>query len=117
MPLLLAVTIVPTLSFYFYVLVQFMKEATRRRNHDTCALIVPLHSESARHANYGVRDFTGPGLRQTEGSPAISIAPSVENRDCGGSERAEVIVTQLKSRLSAFQGRTARLAAKHAGKG
>src|SRR6202034_538792 len=44
MPLLVVLTVVPTLSFYFYVLAQFVIEANRRRHHDTCTLIVPLHS-------------------------------------------------------------------------
>src|ERR1700728_4113803 len=43
MPLLIVLTMVATLSFYFYVLVQFVMEAIRRR-HDTCTLAVPLHS-------------------------------------------------------------------------
>ena len=119
MPLLLILTLAPTLSFYFYVLVQFMKETTRRRNHDTCALIVPLHSESARQANYGVRELAAPRAKRHEGSRMVSLAPfAVEdtNQDAD-SPRAEVIVTQLKSRLAAYQGGTGRLAAKRAAKG
>ena len=116
MPLLLVLTLLPTLSFYLYVLVQFMKEAARRRSHDTCALIVPLQSESARHANYGVRELAArPG--KYENSPALSGVASAGGREDGGHAQGEVIVTQLKSRLAAYQGGTGRLAAKHAAKG
>ena len=52
MPILIVLTLVPTLSFYFYVLVQLMMEANRRRHHDTCTLIVPLHSVRSAEAEY-----------------------------------------------------------------
>jgi len=119
MPLLLILTLAPTLSFYFYVLVQFMKEATRRRNHDTCALIVPLHSESARQANYGAREFAAPRGGRSEDSRSLAIVPFAVARanEDADSARAEVIVTQVKSRLAAYQGGTGRLAAKHVAKG
>ena len=51
MPILIALTLMPTLTFYFYVLVQFWKEAKRRRRHDTCVAIVPLHSVRAHDAD------------------------------------------------------------------
>src|ERR1700683_2036564 len=51
MPILIVLTLVPTLSFYFYVLVQLVMEANRRRHHDTCTLIVPLHSVRSAEAD------------------------------------------------------------------
>jgi hypothetical protein len=107
MHIAILLALVPTLAFYFYVLVQFMKEAARRRNHDTCALIVPLHSENARHANYSVREFRA----QQNG------AATARDRGRTDSARAEIIVTQVKNRLAACAAGPARLAAKGAAKG
>jgi len=111
MPIAILLTLVPTLAFYFYVLVQFLKEAGRRRNHDTCALIVPLHSENARHANYGVREF------RPQRSSAASVAATTRERERTDSARAEIIVTHVKNRLAAISAGPARLPAKRAAKG
>jgi hypothetical protein len=68
MPILIALGLLPTLSFYFFVLVQFWKEAKRRRRQERCAAIVRLHSARAREPEYvpvawpGPRSLSGPEL-------------------------------------------------------
>src|ERR1700722_3538479 len=52
MSLLIILTLVTTLSFYFYVLVQFVMEAIRRRRHDTRNLAVAVHSGRSADAGY-----------------------------------------------------------------
>lgn len=106
MPILILLTLVPTLTFYFYVLVQFMKEAARRRHHDTCTLIVPLQSENVRLANYSLREFS-----------ASRRGESYDSREDAGAAHANVITTHLRNRLVAYQSGAARLAVKRAAKG
>lgn len=119
MPIAIVLTLLPTLGFYFYVLVQFMKEASRRRNHDTCALIVPLHAESARQANYSVREFRSKQIREPRNSQVVSAEPPTAERESEDvdSIRAKVIVTQPKNRLAAYSPGAERMAVKHAAKG
>ncbi len=70
MPILIALGLLPTLSFYFFVLVQFWKEAKRRRRHERCTPIVRLHSARARESESvpvawpGPRSLSGPGLTE-----------------------------------------------------
>src|ERR1700728_5451932 len=71
MPILIVLTLVPTLSFYFYVLVQLVMEANRRRHHDTCTLIVPLHSVRSAEADDDWLD----GHKQAGGSGIGSADP------------------------------------------
>jgi hypothetical protein len=116
MPIAILAALLPALSFYLYVLVQFMKEASRRRNHDTCALIVPLHSEGPRHANHSVRELRPKRTNELRNSPPAS-APAASGSGDAASERAKVIVTQLKTRLAAYSSGTGRLAVDRAAKG
>jgi hypothetical protein len=70
MPILIVLGLLPTLSFYLFVLVQFWKEAKRRRRHETCAAIVRLHSARARESESvpvawpGPRSLSGPELTE-----------------------------------------------------
>jgi hypothetical protein len=117
MPIIILLTLVPTLTFYSYVLVQFMKEAARRRHHDTCTLIVPLQSENTRLANYRVREFAANRADQGyDWRPAI-ISRSSDAPEDAGVARAKVITTRLKNRLAAYQSGAGRLGAKGAAKG
>jgi len=114
MPMFILVTLVPTLTFYTYVLVQFMKEAARRRRHDTCALIVPLRSENARLANDKL-----PGLAADRTDQWRDLRPAMISRsgdapeDTAGAS-ANVIITRLRNRLVTYPSGAGRLAAKGA---
>lgn len=103
MPILIVLTLVPTLSFYVYVLAQFVIEANRRRRRDTCVAIVPLQSVRAR-------DKAKPELAPISEFTAnlAEIEPPAQ---------AVVVSTFLKNRVTAFQSGTGRLAAKRAAKG
>ncbi len=106
MPLLLIVTLVPTLSFYCYVLAQFVREAGRRRMHDTCALIVPLRSETARRG------------RPAQDPPMPVFAQQTHRFQADDPDRIKFVVTQPKNRLASYQGEaTTHLAVKHTAKG
>jgi hypothetical protein len=87
MPILIVLGLLPTLSFYFYVLVQFWKEAKRRRHHDACVATVSLHSVRAPAADSVAADR--PRSRSNSGSERTER-----------SARAEIAATYLKNRLS-----------------
>lgn len=116
MPLLVVLTLVPTLSFYFYVLVQFVMEANRRRRHDTCTLIVPLHSVRSAEADYDRLDENdrpgGNGIRSADRLPPI-VKEWPSRRPVNG----QVLSNLLSNRLSVILSQTGRLTAKHAAKG
>lgn len=117
MPIFILLTLVPTLTFYSYVLVQFMKEAARRRHHDTCTLIVPLQSENARLANYRLREFAPNRADQWHDSRPAIIPRSSDAPEDAGVARANVITTRLKNRLADYQSDAGRLRAKGVAKG
>jgi hypothetical protein len=70
MPILIALGLLPTLSFYFFVLVQFWKEAKRRRRHERCAAIVLLHSTGAPESKSVPVAWPGPGRFPVRRSPS-----------------------------------------------
>jgi hypothetical protein len=79
MPILIILGLLPTLSFYFFVLVEFWKESKRRRRQERCAAIVQLHSTRARELESvsvawpGPRSLSGPELA---GRPAgVTVVP------------------------------------------
>jgi hypothetical protein len=117
MPIVIVLTLVPTLSFYFYVLVQFVIEANRRRHHDTCTLIVPLHSVRSAEAGYdGLDENNQPGGDDMVGAdPALH--PTAQQRPSENPSSGQVLSTFLRNRLSVISSQTGRLPAKHAAKG
>jgi hypothetical protein len=117
MPIFILLTLVPTLTFYSYVLVQFMKEAARRRRHNTCALIVPLQSENARLANDRLREFAAHRADQWHDLRPTMISRSSDAPEDAGVASANVITTRLKNRLATYPSGAGRLAAKGAAKG
>jgi hypothetical protein len=48
MPMLIALALLPTLSFYFYMLAQFWRQASRRRHNGTRISAVPPRAVLAR---------------------------------------------------------------------
>jgi hypothetical protein len=118
MPILIVLTLVPTLSFYFYVLVQFWAEATRRRRHDTCTMIVPLHSVRAAQAEYDRQNENG---RQPGGQDAAAATQTLESdadtQLLEAQPHAKVLSTYLRNRFLVTPSQTARLAVKRAAKG
>src|SRR5580658_7055489 len=117
MPIFIVLTLVPTLSFYFYVLVQLLMEANRRRHHDTCTLIVPLHSVRSAEAERDRLD----GYRQAGGNDSGSgnaIPGAVaKKRPSQGAASGQVLSNFLRNRLSAMGSQTVQLSAKRAAKG
>jgi len=117
MPILIVLTLVPTLSFYFYVLVQFVMEAKRRRHHDTCTLIVPLHSVRSAEAAYGrLEENYQPGGNDMGIADPV-LRPIANERLYQGPAAGQVLSTFLRNRLSVISSQTGRLTAKHAAKG
>ena len=112
-----SLTLVPTLTFYSYVLVQFMKEAARRRRHDTCALIVPLRSENARLANDKLPGLAADRTDQWRDLRPAMISRSGDAPEDAGVASANVIITRLRNRLVTYPSGAGRLAAKGAAKG
>jgi hypothetical protein len=106
MPILIVLTLVPTVSFYFYVLVQFWAEANRRRHHDTCAMIVPLRSVRRMEHESGIA--ATPEAASEYAADLGEIEPSAD---------ATVVSTYLKNRVAAFQSGTGRLGVKRSAKG
>ncbi len=120
MPILIVLTLVPTISFYFYVLVQFAMEANRRRHHDTCATIVPLHSLSEREEERILGSFEESRSRPVEEIHPVPVSRPGKGYDptqAGSPARAAVVPTYLKNRITAYQAGTGRLAVKRAAKG
>ena len=117
MPLLVVLTVVPTLSFYFYVLVQLVREANRRRHHDTCTLIVPLHSVRSAEAEFDRLDENNQSGGSGIGSADPVLRPIAEERRSQGPASRQVLSNFLRNRLSVISSQTGRLAAKHAAKG
>jgi hypothetical protein len=118
MPILIALVMAPTLSFYFYVLVQFWKEAGRRRNHLTSAGIVPLPSAGVRRAELELER----AIARATGADHVTVAASAprlaaELARAERSERAKVVATYLKNRLAVIPSGTGRLAVKRSAKG
>lgn len=118
MPILIVLTLVPTLSFYVYVLAQFVIEASRRRRRDTCAVIVPLTSIRARDEEYNLRrlDESAPRAAAVRELPPVSDF-AADVAEIEPPARAAVVSTYLKSRVTAFQPGAERLAVKRAAKG
>ena len=117
MPLLIVLTMVATLSFYFYVLVQFVMEAIRRRRHDTCTLAVPLHSvRSADAGNDRLDEENQPGRNDMESADPV-LSPIAKQRPSQSPSSGQVLSTFLRNRLSVISTQTGRLPAKHAAKG
>jgi hypothetical protein len=117
MPILIVLTIVPTLSFYFYVLVQFWAEA-RRRRHDTLAMIVPLKSIHAHEEEYNRRrldESASQAAAKPELAPVSELAADLAEID--PPARAAVVATYLRNRVAAFQSGTGRLAVRRTAKG
>jgi len=116
MPLLIVLTMVATLSFYFYVLVQFVMEAIRRR-HDTCTLAVPLHSvRSADAGNDRLDEENQPGRNDMESADPV-LSPIAKQRPSQSPSSGQILSTFLRNRLSVISTQTGRLPAKHAAKG
>ena len=117
MPLLVVLTVVPTLSFYFYVLAQFVIEANRRRHHDTCTLIVPLHSVRSAEADCDRLDENNrPGGNEVRSADPLP-RPIAKERPSQRPVNGQVLSNFLRNRLSVISSQTGRLAAKHAAKG
>ena len=117
MPILIVLTLVPTLSFYFYVLVQLVREAHRRRHHDTCTLIVPLHSVRSAEAEYDRLDENNQSGGDDIGSADPVLRPIAKERSSQGPASNQLVSDFLRNRLSVISSQTGRLAAKHAAKG
>lgn len=117
MPILVVLALVPTLSFYFYVLVQFVVEANRRRHHDTCTLIVPLHSVRSAEAGYDRLDENNPPGGNDMGNADPVLRPIAKQRPSQSPSSGQVLSTFLSNRLSVTSSQTDRLPAKHAAKG
>jgi hypothetical protein len=117
MPIFILLALVPTLTFYSYVLVQFVKEAARRRRHDTCALIVPLRRENARLANDSLPGFAADRTDQGRGLRLAMISRSGDASQDAAGASANVIITRLRNRLATYPSGAGRLAAKGAAKG
>jgi len=104
MPIVVFLALLPTVAFYFYVLVQFWKEANRRRHHDTCAMIVPLHP--ARTPEISSDKAAWPGF------------PSVSGRErTARPERARVLEMCLNNRRAARASEPGCSSAKQVAKG
>jgi hypothetical protein len=118
MPILVVLTLVPTLSFYFYVLVQFWAEANRRRRHDTCVMIVPLHAVRSAETEYGPRNESDrqPSANGAAGATQTFQPVTVERRSQGPAP-ANVPPTHLRNRFLTIPSQTRRPAAKRAAKG
>jgi hypothetical protein len=118
MPILIVLTLVPTLSFYFYVLVQFWAEANRRRHHDTCTMIVPLHSVRAAQAEYDLQNEyeSQPGAQDTA-LATHALEPGAEERLSKQPPHPKVLSTYLQNRFLAIRSQTARLQVRRAAKG
>jgi hypothetical protein len=101
MPILMVLTLVPTLSFYFYVLVQFVMEANRRRHHDTCTLIVPLHSVRSAEAEYDRLDDYKRAGGNDMGDADPVLRPAVKQRPTQGPASGQVLSSFLRDRLAA----------------
>lgn len=117
MPILIVLTLVPTLSFYFYVLVQFVMEAKRRRHHDTCTLIVPLHSVRSAQAEYDRLDDYKQAGGNEDGSADPVFRPIAKERPSQNPSSGQVLSTFLRNRLSVISSEAGRLPAKRAAKG
>jgi hypothetical protein len=117
MPILIVLALVPTLSFYFYVLVQFVMEANRRRHHDTCTLIVPLHSVRSAEAEHDRLDENHQSGGHDIGSADPVLRPIPKERPSQGPAGGQVLANLLRNRLSVISSQTGRLAAKHGPKG
>jgi hypothetical protein len=117
MPILIVLTLVPTLSFYCYVLVQFWAEA-RRRRHDTLAMIVPLQSIHAHEEEYNRR-------RPNESASQAAATPELASVSELAADLAEIeppahgaaVTAYLRNRVAAFQSGTGRLAVRRSAKG
>jgi hypothetical protein len=116
MPILIVLALVPTLSFYVYVLVQFRAEAHRRRQHDTCTMIVPLHSVHARDEEYNLRRPNETGS-QTTATPELAKVSAANLAEIEPPARAPDVATYPRNRVAAFQSGSGRLAVKRAAKG
>jgi hypothetical protein len=117
MSLLIVLTLVPTLSFYFYVLVQFVMEASRRRHHDTCTLIVPLDSVRSAEAAYDRLEGNSQPGGNDRGSADPLLRPIVKQRRSQDSASGQAVSDFLRNRLAAISSQTGHLSAKHAAKG
>jgi hypothetical protein len=120
MPILIVLTLVPTVSFYFYVLVQFWAEANRRRHHDTCAMIVPLESMRAReqeeeHNPRGRHESRSRRAVEPEPAPVSELA--ADWAEIEPPARSAVVAAHLGNRVAAFPSGTERLATRRAAKG
>lgn len=104
MPILIVLGLLPTLSFYFFVLVQFWKEAKRRRRHERFAAIVRLHSARAQESDYV--PAASPGPRSLSG-------PELTERPAG----VTVVTKYLKNRLAVLPCGPGRLALNRSAKG
>jgi len=117
MPILIVLTLVPTLSFYFYVLVQLVMEANRRRHHDTCTLIVPLHSVRSAEADDDWLDGHKQAGGIDIGSADPVLVPIAKQRPPQGPASGRVLSNFLSNRLWVMGSQTGRLSAKRAAKG
>jgi hypothetical protein len=117
MPILIVLTLVPTLSFYFYVLVQFWAEAKRRR-HDTLAMIIPLHSIRAHEEEYNRRRLDE-GASQATAKPELAPVSEIgaDLAEIEPPARAAVVATSLKNSVAAIQSGTGRLGVRRTAKG
>jgi hypothetical protein len=117
MPIFIVLTLVPTLSFYFYVLVQLVMEANRRRHHDTCTLIVPLHSVRSAEAGYDRLDDSHHAGGSDIGSAGPALHPVATQRPSQSQSGGQVLSIFLRNRLSLISYQPGRQPAKHAAKG
>jgi hypothetical protein len=117
MPILIVLTIVPTLCFYCYVLVQFVMEANRRRRHETRTLIVPLRSVRSAETGYDRHAANNlPGGNDRGGAVPV-LGPIADQRPSRSPSSGQALSTFLRNRLSMISSQTGRLPAKHAAKG
>jgi hypothetical protein len=120
MPILIVLTLVPTVSFYFYVLVQFWAEANRRRHHDTCAMIVPLESMRARKQE---EDHNPAGRQESRSRRAVEPEPAPVSESAADwaeiepPARAAAVAAYRENRVAAFPSGTERFATRRSAKG
>jgi hypothetical protein len=120
MPILIVLTLVPTLSFYFYVLVQFWAEANRRRHHDTCAIIVPLQSVRAREEEeeHNPRGRWESGSRTAVKPELASLSEfAADFAEIEPPARAAVVAAYLQNGVASVQSGTGRFATRRSAKG
>jgi hypothetical protein len=107
MPIFVALVLTPTLTFYFYALVQFWLEANRRR-HSSPMKVVQLHGSRVAAEQFDALP---------ERVPNYTLRPVAAEQLSRGAAHAKVAATCHNDRLVMIPSPTGRLAAKRAAKG